>query len=120
MTETTPAGNVIWHSPRKSPEYPPIAGMLVMPFVDRCSHEFEPEVQSRGRRYYQEGRVQIASEDGQSVLAIVQGASGDYEVRLDWTDAGDGFVEASCTCPYFDERRLCKHIWATMLAADTR
>ena len=31
-----------------------------------------------------------------------------------------GIVESSCTCPYFEDRGPCKHIWATMLAADAR
>ena len=91
-----------------------------MPFADRCSREFEPQVQSRGERYFHEGRVRLGSADGETVRAAVAGSSGDYEVLLDWSDARSGIVESSCTCPYFEDRGLCKHIWATMLAADAR
>ncbi len=89
-----------------------------MPFADRCSLEFESQVQSRGQRYFHEGRVQLGSKDGETVRAAVAGSSGDYEVLLDWSDARNGIVESSCTCPYFEDCGPCKHIWATMLAAD--
>jgi len=89
-----------------------------MPFADRCSLEFEPQVQSRGRRYFHERRVRLRSADGETVRAAVAGSSGDYEVLLDWSDARSGIIESSCTCPYFEDRGPCKHIWATMLAAD--
>jgi superfamily II DNA or RNA helicase len=94
--------------------------MPVMPFADRCSLDFEPQVQSRGQRYFHERRVRLGSTDGETVRAAVAGSSGDYEVLLDWSDARNGIVESSCTCPYFEDQGLCKHIWATMLAADAR
>jgi hypothetical protein len=94
--------------------------MSVMPFADRCSLEFDPQVQSRGKRYFHEGRVHLGSADGEIVRAAVAGSSGDYEVVLDWSDACSGTVESSCTCPYFVDQGPCKHIWATLLAADAR
>lgn len=42
-----------------------------------------------------------------------------YDVRLDLpASRGKGRLVAQCTCPYFDQGDLCKHIWATILQAD--
>jgi len=52
-----------------------------------------------------------------SVNAVVSGSK-HYEVKLTILDCE---LLASCTCPYFgSEGNLCKHIWATILAADMR
>jgi superfamily II DNA or RNA helicase len=73
-------------------------------------------VRHRGQRYFQQGRVRILACDAQKVEAIVSG-SARYRVRL-VQEGGD--VRSTCTCPYFDRSRTCKHIWATVLAADAR
>ncbi len=91
-----------------------------MSLADRCSYEFGGQIQGRGKQYFREGRVHLGSVAGKTVEATVRGRSGDYVVLLDWSEAGDGYIEASCTCPYYEGGALCKHIWATMLAADAR
>ncbi|HEX3126031.1 MAG TPA: SWIM zinc finger family protein, partial [Thermoanaerobaculia bacterium] len=73
-------------------------------------------VRHRGQRYFQQGRVRILSIDVQKVEALVSG-SARYKVRL-VQEGGD--VRSTCTCPYFDRSRTCKHIWATVLAVDAR
>ncbi|MES1244883.1 MAG: SNF2-related protein [Acidobacteriota bacterium] len=73
-------------------------------------------VRHRGQRYFQQGRVRILACDAQKVEALVSG-SARYKVRL-VQEGGD--VRSTCTCPYFDRSRTCKHIWATVLAADAR
>lgn len=91
-----------------------------MPFVDRCSREFSEDVKQRGKRYFQERRVNIVSVADKTICAVVSGNS-NYEVMVDWNEASsDDCLEASCTCPYFEDNGLCKHIWATMLAADAK
>jgi superfamily II DNA or RNA helicase len=50
------------------------------------------------------------------VEARVRG-SRNYEVNLDWHD---GALSAWCDCPHFDSDGACKHLWATILAADGR
>jgi superfamily II DNA or RNA helicase len=91
-----------------------------MLLADRCSSEFGDQIKARGKQYFQEGRVHLGSVVGGTVEATVCGHSGDYTVLLDWSEAGDGFVEARCTCPHFDSGAFCKHLWATMLAAGSR
>jgi superfamily II DNA or RNA helicase len=88
-----------------------------MPFANRCSHEFDSGVRSRGERYFRQGRVQIQAAGGDSLSARVRGSCR-YAVLLDWSGARGGAVESSCTCPYFADVGPCKHIWATLLAAD--
>ena len=48
--------------------------------------------------------------------AFVHGES-EYEVVLDWGFSREQLA-VCCTCPYYDEHANCKHIWATILAAD--
>ena len=40
-----------------------------------------------------------------------------YLVRL---TLGRVSLDVACTCPYFEKGEECKHVWATMLAADSR
>ena len=91
-----------------------------MPFANGCSHEFGYRVRERGEEYFHEGRVSRLSRGKDRVTASVLGSSTVYQVVLDWGDARRSVVAATCTCPYFDDRGPCKHIWATMLTADAR
>ena len=64
---------------------------------------------------YIPGAVEIVSGDDREVTAIVHGSSA-YDVELNVTD--DGNVEASCTCPFFEDRlQICKHVWAALTVA---
>lgn len=74
--------------------------------------------QARGDAYFVQGRVRRLSETSRGVLeAEVQGSER-YPVRLALDGAS---VVASCTCPWFNgEGEICKHIWATVRAADAR
>ena len=91
-----------------------------MPLADRCSLEFDHQVRSRGEQYFRGGRVELGPSGRDTVQATVAGSSGEYQVYLDWSDARGGVVEVLCTCPYFEDRGPCKHIWATILAADAQ
>jgi superfamily II DNA or RNA helicase len=71
----------------------------------------------RGHDYYVSRRVTIISGDALHVDATVRGGQS-YEVQL--YRVGDA-IEASCTCPYCESYLApCKHIWATLLAAEDR
>lgn len=73
-------------------------------------------VQERGRIYFRRGHVRILKGSENEVRATVQG-SRQYQVRL--TTSEDG-LELSCTCPFAHSEGVCKHMWATVLAADAR
>src|SRR5438132_6829188 len=74
-------------------------------------------IRDRGREYYRSGAVALESVNFREAHATVSGGR-DYEVDLEL----DGrTVRASCTCPYVEEHgTVCKHIWATALAAEAR
>ncbi|MDQ3441344.1 MAG: SWIM zinc finger family protein, partial [Planctomycetota bacterium] len=79
--------------------------------------EFFPKVSvSRGRSYHDRGVVQINTMTPTRVRALVVGSKR-YKVEVEHVD-GDDFVY-QCDCPYFaDHGEPCKHIWATLLAAE--
>jgi superfamily II DNA or RNA helicase len=72
---------------------------------------------AKGAAYFRDGAVVslLASED--KVKAVVYGSQ-QYHVEI--ARENDGFI-GSCECPYFQDRfDVCKHIWAVVLAADSR
>src|ERR1700693_4054301 len=74
-----------------------------------------PSVRKRGHEYFESGAVDLSKAGPEHVEATVTG-SRLYAVEL---DARSGKLAARCTCPYFDEYfEWCKHIWATLLAAN--
>ncbi len=82
--------------------------------VDRFEHLVPDEVRRRGRAYHREGAVELLTNNGE-VRAHVFGTRR-YSIVLQ--SKGDQLV-VSCDCPYFgDGGRVCKHIWATLLAAE--
>jgi len=73
------------------------------------------KVRSRGYFYYRNGAVQIINGNKEEVQAIVIGTDA-YQIDL---YREEDTVYVFCTCPYFEgERETCKHIWATLLAAE--
>jgi hypothetical protein len=83
----------------------------------RLTGDFSATVRNRGKNYYWQGRVRIRHGSTSEVGALVRGSHNSYEVSLDWEN---GVLIASCDCPYFESDGPCKHIWATILAADAR
>ena len=69
----------------------------------------------RGRDYFASRRVTVVEGDAWHVDATVRG-SRSYDVKLSRErDA----IEAWCSCPYCEDYfEPCKHIWATLLAAE--
>src|SRR5918996_489723 len=69
--------------------------------------------QNRGWEYVE--RVRIVDGGPTSIEAEVFGTI-PYDTRLRF-DAGE--LRAWCTCPYFsDQGAICKHVWATAVAAE--
>src|ERR1700722_1040575 len=88
-----------------------------MALLDRLSVDFDEGTLARGRNYFQRGAVDILRVTHRSLAAAVQGEKR-YAVEIDWDG---GFLDYSCSCPVYQDRGdACKHIWATLLAADQR
>ena len=86
-----------------------------MALTTRLINQVPAEIRSRGNDYQLRGAVNIRHGDNKTVRASVRGTE-PYQVELKRTGAT---VRASCTCPYYDDNLdICKHIWATLLAAE--
>jgi superfamily II DNA or RNA helicase len=85
--------------------------------TDELNAETAPITQKRGRTYFAHGAVRLLDTGDRSVSARVQGSQV-YRVKL---SVADGFIDYSCTCPFFTgDLNACKHIWATAMAAEER
>lgn len=89
-----------------------------MGIAQKVARVFADGVRSRGRSYFDRGRVVVTTaKAGQIVVAKVRGTEA-YKVKL---RLRNNKLHASCTCLYFGpEGEPCKHIWATILVADAR
>ncbi|MDQ2839883.1 MAG: DEAD/DEAH box helicase [Acidobacteriota bacterium] len=82
----------------------------------RLEPDFSSAVRKRAKEYYWQGLVRIEHGTADEVKARVSGSQ-PYNVRLTWKRP---VLSARCECQYFDTEGLCKHIWATLLAAEAR
>ncbi|HEU5118810.1 MAG TPA: SWIM zinc finger family protein, partial [Isosphaeraceae bacterium] len=89
----------------------------MMGIAQKVSRDFADGVRARGQSYFAKGKVAITSaRPGEIVVAKVRGTE-PYKVKLRMRN---GRLHASCTCPFFGPQgEPCKHIWATILAADS-
>jgi SWIM zinc finger len=78
--------------------------------------EFNNGSRERGLKYYHSGSVKIRHGDAAGVDAEVTGPDARYEVEIDI--GNDRVIDLWCDCPYFESTGLCKHLWATLLAAE--
>ena len=79
----------------------------------RLASEFNSLSRQRGLTYYQQGRVRLQQANPNSVEALVTGQE-TYQVYLTWAEP---VLSMDCECPYFMDNGPCKHLWATILAA---
>ncbi len=86
-----------------------------MYLTNRFSSSFEKRVRSRGQSYFEARSVKIVEGSKEVVRAVVRGS---YEYDVSLKIVGLELLVA-CTCAYYDHD-LCKHIWATMLAAERK
>ena len=88
-----------------------------MGIAQKVARNFSDAVRSRGQVYLAKGRVSLMSAKPNEVVAKVRGTT-KYRVRVRLRGAK---LLASCSCPYFSPQgEPCKHLWATLLLADSR
>ena len=87
----------------------------------RLSHNFMSGTRSKGRTYFEQGRVRLVHRDSKVLDLTVSGSSPrPYKVYLNFESVPkDEVVEVSCSCPLFRGGDLCKHVWAGVLFADS-
>ncbi len=86
-----------------------------MPLTAKLIHEFSASLRKRGEEYYRYGRVRILRSSENQVQASVKGS---FYYRVDLEFRGGSTLFVSCDCSYFDDHGACKHVWATIVAAD--
>jgi superfamily II DNA or RNA helicase len=75
---------------------------------------FPEKVRQRGAMYFVSDAVDIRKKSPDEILAYVRGGS-EYVTGI----RSDGKrLTLSCECPYFLSEGPCKHLWATILAAE--
>ena len=79
------------------------------------ANNFSPRVRPRGEELFRRGRVEIISGTAWEVEAEVQGSEL-YAVHLRLLN---NEVHVRCTCPYYEGTGPCKHLWATILQAES-
>ncbi len=88
-----------------------------------CRNSFASRVRHRGEDYFRKGRVRLHEVSEGRASAVVSG-SREYAVSLGLDPQSDDdapTVIVSCECPYFaDTRVACKHLWATILAVESK
>src|SRR6185295_18936527 len=87
-----------------------------MSLKGKFAAEFDPRVRDRGVAYSRNGSVEILKHSDSHIEARVKGTR-PYLVKL---TISQNWFHVACTCPYFDENEECKHLWATILTADSR
>ncbi len=88
-----------------------------MSLTTYLSRYVESKIRQRGAAYYRDGAVEIIHGNKYEMEATVFGTDA-YDVEL---YRQEDTVLVACSCPYFEgEEVVCKHIWASLLAAEKK
>ena len=90
-----------------------------MSLADRCIHQFDSGAPQPRRAVLSRRPGNAAHAGHEAKCGHSSHGESEYEVVLDWGFSREQLA-VCCTCPYYDEHAICKHIWATILAADAR
>lgn len=74
-----------------------------------------PIIYQRGKRYFEQGRVNLLEADPFSISGHVHG-SYLYQVSI-WLNTNTNGIKTSCSCPHAHQGYFCKHLVAIALAA---
>ena len=114
----SPARTLKAIGPRPRSCRPAILSNSMLPTA-ALEYEFKRLVRLRGTEYARNGAVEILSGTDTSVLAFVHG-SDTYVVGI--TRVIENYetrFEMTCSCPYVNDKwEPCKHLWATLRAAE--
>jgi superfamily II DNA or RNA helicase len=87
-----------------------------MKLSSRLTRDFPVAVRRRGEEYHWQKLVRIEEGSDANVEATIRGSQ-QYGVELSWEP---GALSVWCDCPYFESNGPCKHLWATILTAESR
>jgi superfamily II DNA or RNA helicase len=85
--------------------------------IEVLSQDFHRTVRLSGEDYYTRNRVRVTDAYDGVIKASVRGTK-IYQVSIELTP---DVTVYDCTCPYFQQNEdPCKHVWATLLAAEAQ
>lgn len=79
---------------------------------------FKPEVRSSGAAFVAKGKVSITRPSDLQIECYVR-ASSAFKVVLQSDSMDSTEISTQCSCSHFQKGKLCKHIWSSVLAAET-
>lgn len=89
-----------------------------MSLMDQLESDFDQAVRERGMEYVRKGLVRYVIRKGDRIISVVDGTEA-YDVQIELVDGTVDWYE--CTCSHFaDEGHACKHLWATLVAAENK
>jgi len=87
---------------------------------DISKRMFDSVIRSQGWHYFRARHVALKNQSDMVLETMVRGTRV-YDVRLNMRLIGNrADILMTCTCPYYESKGFCKHIWATLLLADLR
>jgi len=82
----------------------------------RCVRQFARVALVQGRHYFRSGHVSDATQTASAFSLTVMGRNDRYDIWIDFSQAGTkGILEARCTCSFYAQGGLCKHLWASVI-----
>ena len=88
-----------------------------MTWKSRFQKLFPPDIQRRGESYFRRHAVGLDKATESEISSIITGSQ-DYSVEIIDESKSGISAQALCECPHFKRGYPCKHLWATILAAD--
>lgn len=79
---------------------------------------FAPNILLRGKRYFEEGRVDVLGKNGIKYETTVFGSGNSYSVEI--IKRPNGTYHMFCNCPYARDGNRCKHMAAVLYAIDDK
>ena len=92
----------------------------LIPLYRRSSGHFQASERDRGAELFAAGAVTAEIDEERACGSVIEpGGNGDpatLKVGIDWTRVAKRRVHVFCECKRFAGGKLCRHIWATLLA----
>jgi SNF2 family DNA or RNA helicase len=87
-----------------------------MTLAELLQNRFRADLRHRGAAYIEAERITLVRVTPENIFGLVQdGAEFQTQLRYQPDDVG-----LFCTCDQFAKSKVCKHLWATVLAADSK
>jgi len=80
---------------------------------------FKPEVRSSGAAFVAKGKVSITRPSDLQIECYIR-ASTAFKVTLQANSMESDEIYTHCSCNHFQKGKLCKHIWSSILAAESQ